>query len=124
MPTVKHKLFKIKILDIEDGWNSDIDGYDFDAKGIEEIDIFLSESNYIYVNHSICVLGKDRERSSNGFRDIILLISLVYKDLNDTPNQLKNVSKQTKEIVRKSIEKGEDFPKPQYKTSFDTHKEK
>lgn len=113
MSTYKHKLFLVPLSLKEDKYNPNIEA-------MEKINIFLEEQNYIYVNHTITSLGLDTP-AFNGFKytEVCLAISLVYKDLNDTPKQLKNVSEKTKKIVRSSEENLEVIKQPDYQTEID-----
>lgn len=109
---VKHKLF---IVSITESAGNDV----FDAKVLDEINSFLAEDNFVYLNHSISVVGKDVRMSGASYKPVALAVSLVYKDLNDSPNQVKRISSKSKKIIRTSIEENADIPKPNYKTEFD-----
>lgn len=111
MSVTKHKLFKVSILGNE---------FDFDKEALRIIDEFLKAPNLVYLNHSITSLGKDLSKTAYQYKDVMLVISLVYKDLEDSPDQLTKASKKTKELVRNSIEKGESSPMPSYETQFDS----
>jgi hypothetical protein len=114
---IKHKLFLVPII-------ASSETYNLDVKVLEEINQFLAEDNYVYLSHSISTIGRDMRPSPGSYRSILLAISLVYKDLNNSPNQIKEISTKSKKIVRKSIESEADIPMPQYKTAFDVSSKK
>ena len=112
MAQTKHKVFKIKIT--EDG------KFNLDKAVEDEINNFLSEPNNIYVGHSITVLTQDVDNYGH-FKTInkFIVISLVYKDLNESEFDLKKASKKVKEVVTKEIESGKAIPEPKTNTEFD-----
>lgn len=108
MPLTKHRLFKISIAK---------DTLDFDQVVLKEINEFLSDVNYLYVNHSTTIIEK--KTTSGSLLNTFLVISLIYKDLNATEKDLRKVSKRTRETVRKSIVSGEAIPMPKIETEFE-----
>ena len=117
MSQTKHKMFKIKISD---------DGKFVLDRGVQrKINAFLAEDNYIYVNHSVTVLTEDIEVTGEIFTiNKFLVISIIYKDLNESEYNLKGTSKTVKKVVTKEIEIGVNIPKPQINTTFDTEIQK
>ena len=112
MSVTKHKIFRIKI--------SQDNKLLFDQSIQKEINSFLSESNTIYVNHSTSILTEDiEEYGQNKTINKCLIISLIYKDLNDTTFSLKNTSKKVRKVVTKEIEKGQTLSEPIVETDFD-----
>tara|TARA_B110000211_G_C13726132_1_gene398196 strand:- start:5 stop:403 length:399 start_codon:yes stop_codon:yes gene_type:complete len=112
MPTTKHKIFKIKVSD---------DGKFTISKTIEKtINEFLSEPNNVYVNHSVTTLTEDIDEHDN-LKTICkyVLISIVYKDLDNTSLNLKGISKKTKETVQREIESGNAIQEPDILTELD-----
>ena len=112
MHNPKHKLFSIRI--------SEKKKIEFDQVAFDMINDFLSESNNVYINHSITVLSSpiiDYQRIVSYNHHII--VSLIYKDLNETELDLSKTSKKTKEIVKKSIALGEKIPMPNIETDFE-----
>jgi len=112
MPITKHKIFKIKVSD---------DGKLTISKTIEKtINDFLSEPNNVYVNHSVTTLTEDVDEYDN-IKTICkyVLISIVYKDLDNTSLNLKGISKKTKETVHREIESGNPIKEPNIITDFD-----
>jgi hypothetical protein len=112
MPTTKHKIFKIKVSD---------DGKFTISKTIEKtINEFLSEPNNVYVNHSVTTLTEDIDEYDN-LKTICkyVLISIVYKDLDNTSLNLKGISKKTKETVQREIESGNAIQEPDILTELD-----
>lgn len=112
MPTTKHKIFKIKVSD---------DGKFTISKTIEKtINEFLSEPNNVYVNHSVTTLTEDIDEYDN-LKTICkyVLISIVFKDLDNTSLNLKGISKKTKEIVHREIESGNPIKEPNILTEID-----
>lgn len=112
MPITKHKIFKIKVSD---------DGKFTISKTIEKtINEFLSEPNNVYVNHSVTTLTEDLEEYDN-LKTLCkyVLISIVYKDLDNTSLNLKGISKRTKETVHKEIESGNPIEEPNIITDLD-----
>ena len=112
MPITKHKIFKIKVSD---------DGKLTISKTIEKtINDFLSEPNNVYVNHSVTTLTEDVNEYDN-IKTLCkyVLISIVYKDLDNTSLNLKGISKKTKETVHREIESGNTIKEPNIITDFD-----
>lgn len=112
MPVTKHKIFKIKVSD---------DGKFTISKTVEKtINTFLSESNNIYLNHSISTLTEDIEKYDN-LKTVCkyVLISIVYKDLNNSSLNLKETSKKIKETVHREIESGNPIDEPHILTELD-----
>lgn len=112
MPVTKHKIFKIKVSD---------DGKFTISKTVENtINTFLSESNNVYVNHSITTLTEDIEEYDN-LKTVCkyVLISIIYKDLDNTSLNLKGTSKKIKETVQKEIESGKPIKEPNILTDLD-----
>jgi len=112
MPITKHKIFKLKISD---------DGKFTISKTIEKtINDFLSEPNNVYVNHSVTTLTEDYDKYDN-LKTICkyVLISIVYKDLNNSSMNLKGISNKTKNIVHKEIESADPIQEPNIITNFD-----
>lgn len=113
MPITKHKLFIISITK---------DTGSIDQSALNAIDHFLSETNYLYLNHSITI--QERKTSTGTIQGSFLLVSLIYKDLSATEKDLKKVSKRTREVVRKSIAEGEKRPMPAIETDFEKRMKK
>ncbi len=112
MSVTKHKIFRVKI--------SQDDKLSFDQTIQKEMNTFLSESDNIYVNHSTSILTEDiEEYGQNKTINKFLVISLIYKDLNDTAYSLKNTSKKLKNVVSKEIETGQILSEPSIETDFD-----
>lgn len=113
MSITKHRLFKLKI--------SDDSQFSFDNLIEKKINEFLSESNNVYLNHSITVLTEDIEQygTSKNINKYVL-ISIIYKDLNSTPFDLKNTSKKVQNNIIKEIENGVIIKEPEYKTKLDS----
>ncbi len=112
MSVTKHKIFRVKI--------SQDSKLSFDETIQKEINSFLSESNNIYVNHSTSVLTEDLEeygqhKTINKF----LVISLIYKDLNDSEYNLNKTSKKIKAVVSREVETGRTLKEPIVETEFD-----
>ena len=112
MPVTKHKLFSIYV--------SDLSKIDFDNAIMKKIDTFLIESNVVYVNHSISVLSDPtfQYEKLKAYRHFVIL-SIIYKDLNETEFDVSKTTKKTKEVVKKSIEAGDTVPMPNIESSFD-----
>lgn len=112
MPTTKHKIFKLRISD---------DGKFTITKAVEKtINSFLLDPNNVYVNHSITTLTEDIEEYDSFKTNCkYVLISLIYKDLNSTPLDVKTASKSVKSIVHKQIESGEIIDEPLIETEID-----
>jgi len=112
MSITKHKIFQIKI--------SEDNKFSLDENIQKEINSFLSESNTIYVNHSTSVLTQDVEvYGQNKTINKFLVISLVYKDLNETEYNLSNTSKKIKKVVSRQVESGQTIKEPSIETDFD-----
>ena len=112
MSQTKHKIFKIKI--------SKNKKFDLDKNAQNIVDAFLSKDNYIYINRSVTVFSEDIEETGDILTiNKFLVISLIYKDLNESEYNLKDTSKAVKKVVTKEIKKGDIIPKPQLETSFD-----
>jgi hypothetical protein len=99
---------------------SENDDLSLDVSSQKEISNFLSEPNNVYVNHSTSILTADIEeygeiKTVNKF----LLISIIYKDLNDSEYNLKKTSKKIKKVVTKEIEAGQKIKEPEVETDFD-----
>lgn len=112
MSVTKHKIFKIKISE---------DGKFTIAKAIENtINKFLADPNTVYVNHSVTTLTEDIEEYDN-LKTMCkyVLISIIYKDLNNSPFNVKTSSKRIKNIVHKQIESGKSIPEPDILTEID-----
>ncbi|OAN62602.1 hypothetical protein A8B79_03385 [Balneola sp. EhC07] len=112
MSITKHKIFKLKLSN---------DAKFTITKTVEKaINEFLLEPNTVYVNHSITTLTEDIEEYDN-LRTICryVLISIIYKDLNTTPLDLKSTSKKVKNVVHKQVETGEEITEPEIKTDID-----
>jgi hypothetical protein len=112
MPVTKHKIFRVKI--------SEDKNLLLNETTQKEINTFLSESNNIYVNHSTSILTEDiEEYGQNRTVNKFLVISLIYKDLNETTYDLKQTSKKIKKVVSKEIETGQVIREPNIETDFD-----
>jgi len=112
MPITKHKIFKIKVSD---------DGKFTISKAIERtINEFLSESNKVYVNHSVTTLTEDIQEYDD-LKTICryIILSIVYKDLDNTSLNLKGVSKKIRDTVHIEIESGDPIKEPEIITDFD-----
>jgi len=112
MSNIKHKLFKINILN--DGKK------DFDEKTLKVINEFLNESNNVYLNHSISTITEDVEKY--GHINTIctsVIVSLIYKDLLETEYDIKTTKNKTKTVVRKQIIENSDAVEPITETEFD-----
>ena len=112
MPITKHKIFKIKVSN---------DGKFTISKTVENtINTFLSDSNNVYVNHSVTTLTEDINEYDN-LKTVCkyVLISIIYKDLDNTSLNLKGTSKKIKETVHKEIESGEPIKEPDIMTDLD-----
>jgi hypothetical protein len=106
MATIRHKLFSVKIDDL----------YNVDAVVAEALDEFLSDVNHVYINHSVSSIGLGPGRID---RESVLFLSIVYKDLRNTTNQLTNVTAESKEMVHNSILSGSIQEPPVFETAFD-----
>lgn len=112
MSITKHKIFKLKLSN---------DAKFTITKTVEKtINEFLSDSNNVYVNHSITTLTEDVEEYDN-LKTMCryVLISIVYKDLNASPLDVKSTSKKIRSIVHKQVETGNEIPEPQIETEID-----
>jgi len=110
MPLVKHKLFQINI----------IESKGFDEKILKTLNDFLSESNCVYINHSICTLTEDVDNYGE-LKTVCtsIVISLVYKDLNETQYNLNKSSKKTKQLVHKEVKSDTAISEPNIETDLD-----
>lgn len=112
MSTTKHKFFKIRVSE---------DGKFTISKTVEKtINVFLSESNNVYVSHSLTTLTEDVEEYDN-LKTLCkyVLISIVYKDLNSTSLDSKGTSKKIKKAVQKEIELDHSIEEPDVLTDID-----
>ena len=108
---------KIKVFKVAISNNMELD---LDEKELEAVNKFLKNPNIIYINHSGTVFfdsenHNGREKLKNRF----LVISLVYKDLNDTQYNLKKVSKKTESFIKNSFENNEKIEPPKHLTNFE-----
>jgi hypothetical protein len=120
MALTKHKLF---LIPIKDG------NINLGEKVLESISAFLADENIIYVNHSVTTISKNDYTSdvypkekNNPQMDVFFkykyintfcVISLVYKDLKNTNEDVTSLSKKLKHVVRETVESGKKIPKPQ-----------
>lgn len=112
MSVTKHKIFRIKI--------SNDSNLSLNKDAQKTIDLFLADSNNIYVNHSISVLTEDIEiYGQNKTVNKIFVVSLIYKDLNDSAYDVKKASKKIQRVVSNEIELGQEVKKPEIETEFD-----
>lgn len=112
MPQTKLEIFKIRILDSST--------FDFDKKAHEKINVFLNEENNIYINHSTSILTEDvEEYGTNKTINRFLIVSLIYKDLNESEFNLKSTSKKVRNVIAKEIVEGANMPEPQIETELD-----
>ncbi|MCD9854718.1 hypothetical protein LUD75_08365 [Epilithonimonas sp. JDS] len=112
MSVTKHKIFKINIID---------DGKFTLAKTIESsINEFLMDPNIVYVNHSVTTLTEDVEEYDS-FKTIckFVFVSLIYKDLKETPMNATNISKKTKQLIHKEVEDNAQIKEPEIFTDLD-----
>lgn len=112
MPATKHKVFKIKVIN---------DGKLTISKTVENtINTFLSEPNNVYVNHSVTTLTEDIEVFDN-LKTVCkyVLISIIYKDLNNTSLSLKGTSRKIDDTVQREIESGKPIKEPNILTDID-----
>lgn len=112
MSQTKLEIFKIGI--------SQSSNFDLEKNVIDQINVFLSDDNNIYINHSTSIITEDLDeygvaKTINKF----LVISIVYKDLKETQFNLNNTSKKIKDIVRKEIETGTTLPEPIIETELE-----
>jgi hypothetical protein len=116
MSLTKHKLFLIPIKDGE---------IDTSSKVLKEIDKFLEDENYVYVNHSITTLSRDEATSTDSnlthpqyvkFKtsNTYCIISLIYQDLKGTRHDITNLSNKSKQVVTKAIKSSQKYPKPDF----------
>jgi hypothetical protein len=112
MSTTKHKFFKILITNSSD--------FDYSKESENELNTFLSENNVVYVNHSVSIFH-DSKQEYNHVLNVpkYLLVSLVYKDLNESPMDLKKSSIKTEKLVKKSVENNDEIIKSSHSTSFE-----
>jgi hypothetical protein len=112
MQQTKMEIFKIDI--------SNDSKLTLDKKGLTKINLFLSEDNYIYINHSTSIISSSYEEyGSIKSVDRFLIVSLIYKDLNESEYDIKNASTKVKAAVTKEIESGSSIKSPGIETSFD-----
>lgn len=112
MSITKHQIFRVKI--------SEDKNLSLNETAQKEINGFLAESNNIYINHSTSILTEDVEQyGQNKTINKFLIISLIYKDLNETTYDLKKTSTKIKKIVSKEIEFGQVIREPNIETDFD-----
>ncbi|MCW3085224.1 MAG: hypothetical protein JWP12_2590 [Bacteroidetes bacterium] len=122
MSTLKHKLFLIPIEEGEININD---------KALQEINVFLANENMIYLNHSISVTSKDEYITNTPFKfeqitsspemdrffkykniNVYCVISLVYRDLSNTENDLSKLSSKSKKVVKELVQSVKKIPKP------------
>ena len=117
MSITKHKTFKIRISD---------DGKFILDKSVENsINAFLAEPNNVYINHSVSTLSEDIDIYGSQKTIIrFVIISLVYKDLNETALNLKGTSKRIQKNVRKEIKKDSKIDEPSLETAIDAEIQK
>ena len=112
MSVTKHQIFKIKITDNEK--------FSLDNSVEKTLNIFLSNPNHIYLNHSIAIATQDIEHYANLKTEAnFLILSLVYKDINSTNLDVKTSSNKIKSIVHKQIETDSSTKEPVSSTEFD-----
>lgn len=112
MPATKHKLFKIEFNE---------DGKFNISKTVEKaLNDFLANPNNVYVNHSVTNLTEDIDEYDK-VKTICryILISVVYKDLEATPLDVKVASPKMRNIIQKQIESGVPIEKPTIQTEID-----
>ena len=112
MSQTKLEIFKIGI--------SQSSNFDLEKNVLDQINVFLSDDNKIYINHSTSIITEDLDeygvaKTINKF----LVISIVYKDLKETHFNLNNTSKKIKDIVRKEIETETTLPEPIIETDLE-----
>jgi len=112
MSQTKLEIFKIGI--------SQSSNFDLEKNVLDQINVFLSDDNKIYINHSTSIITEDLDeygvaKTINKF----LVISIVYKDLKETQFNLNNTSKKIKDIVRKEIETETTLPEPIIETDLE-----
>ncbi len=128
MAKIKHKLFLIPVI------NGNIN---LNEKIFEEINIFLDNENIIYLNHSISTISKEEYVTNINsaaynldaaktnptidqtfkYKNIntFCVLSLVYKDLKDSNNDVSKLSEKSKKIVRDTVQSTSRLPKPTLK---------
>jgi len=112
MSVTKHKIFRLKL--------SNDSKFTISKTVEKEINEFLLDPNIVYVNHSITTLLEDIEEYGNQKTICrFLLISLIYKDLNQSTLDVKSTSNKVKTVVHKQIESGGEIAEPQFKTELD-----
>jgi hypothetical protein len=113
MPLNKHKIFKIAI--------SDDGKFTFEQKVQNEINSFLAVANNIYINHSISIISEDSEEYGDSKTvNKFIVVSLVYKDLADSPVDLEKASPVVRKIVNTSYtEDGEIIAEPIIQSDFE-----
>jgi hypothetical protein len=112
MSLTKHQIFKI-------GFSQD-KSLEIDKITSDRINDFLADPNNIYINHSICILSESVERYGN-IENVnrFIIISLIYKDLNETAMDLSTASPVIKQVVRRGVKTDSTIPKPMTETEFD-----
>jgi len=128
MSKIQHKIFKIKVT------NGTI--YE-NQKVFNEINKFLENNNYIYVNHAITTIFKNdlvntlgnpgykkQEPSHNQvykyeIQATFLVISLVYKDMSDFGEDVSGLNKKTQSIIKSGILDEKKIAKPSFETEID-----
>ena len=110
MSTTKHKIFRIEI---ENNLN-------VEEISMKEFDSFLENPNHVYLNHTMSILTDSEDRFGKIFSiNKGLVISLIYKDLNNTSLSIKEVGKKMKNLVSKEIKERTSLSMPNIKTAFD-----
>lgn len=128
MSKIQHKLFKIKVT------NGTI--YN-NLKVFDEINKFLENNNYIYVNHAITTIFKnDMVNTTNnvGYKQenfqhnpvykyeiqaTFLVISLVYKDLKDYGENITGLNAEAQTIIKNTVLDENKVAKPNFETELD-----
>jgi hypothetical protein len=112
MSITKHQIFKV-------GFSQD-ESLELDKIASDKINDFLADPNNIYINHSICVLSESVERYGNiENANRFIVVSLIYKDLNETALDLSTASPAVKQVVRRGVKTDNKIPKPMLETEFD-----
>jgi len=123
MAITKHKIFLLPIVNGEIDLTNKVDAV---------INTFLSDENIVYLSHSITTISKNEYTTITNFNKQIIkqnpdmdkffkykiintfcVVSLVYKDLKDTAQDVSSLTKKTKEVVRQNVESGKKLPKPE-----------
>jgi hypothetical protein len=128
MSKIQHKLFRIKITNGTIYRN---------LKVFDEINKFLENSNYVYVNHAITTIFENNlvNTSENiGYvpqnlqynqvhkyeiQATFIVISLVYKDLIDYGEDVNSLSEKTQSIIKSGVLDNKKIEKPNFKTEID-----